>query len=73
VNPSNNNDSQVEEVYEQMEKVIQTIKGEGNLIILGDWYVIIEERKRESNIGKYGLGKRNDHGDRLVAFVQNMT
>jgi endonuclease/exonuclease/phosphatase family metal-dependent hydrolase len=66
---SNSNDSQVEEVYEQMEKAIETIKGEENLIIMGDWNAIVGEGKRERNImGKYGLGKRNDRGDRLVEF-----
>lgn len=66
---SNSNDSQVEEVYEQMEKVIETIKGEENLIIMGDWNAIVGEGKREKNItGKYGLGKRNDRGDRMVEF-----
>ncbi|XP_025406587.1 craniofacial development protein 2-like [Sipha flava] len=66
---SNSNDSQVEEVYEQIEKAIDTIKGEENLIIMGDWNAIVGEGKGERNImGKYGLGKRNDRGDRLVEF-----
>ncbi|KAL4125923.1 hypothetical protein QTP88_010160 [Uroleucon formosanum] len=66
---SNSNDSQVEEVYEQIEKAIDTIKGEENLIIMGDWNAIVEEGKGERNImGKYGLGKRNERGDRLVEF-----
>ncbi|XP_025425707.1 craniofacial development protein 2-like [Sipha flava] len=66
---SNSNDSQVEEVYEQIEKAIDTIKGEENLIIMGDWNAIVGEGKGERNImGKYGLRKRNDRGDRLVEF-----
>jgi len=66
---SNSNDSQVEEVYEQMEKAIETIIGEENLNIMGDWNAIVGEGKEKRNImGKYGLEKRNDRGDRLVEF-----
>lgn len=33
---SNSNDRQMEEVYKQIEKAIETIKGKENLIIMGD-------------------------------------
>jgi len=57
---SNSNNSQVEEVYEQMEKAIERIKEEENLIIMGDWYAIVGEGNEKRNIlRKYGLGKRN--------------
>jgi hypothetical protein len=61
---SNSNNSHIEE---QMEKAMETIKGEENLIIVGDWNAIVGEGKRERNIiGNYGRGKRNDRGDRLA-------
>jgi len=69
---SNNN--QVEEVYEQIEKVIETIKGEENLIIMGDWNAIVGEGKRESNImGKCGLEKGMSEEIDWWNSVQNMT
>lgn len=66
---SNIDDSQVEEIYEKIEKAIKTIKREENLIIMGHWYAIMGGGKRERNMmRKYRLRKRNDRGDKLVEF-----
>ena len=39
-----------------------------NLILMRDWNAVVEEGKEGSIGGKYGLGKRNESGDRLVEF-----
>ena len=39
-----------------------------NLILMRDWNAVVEEGKEGSIVGKYGLGKRNESGDRLVEF-----
>lgn len=51
-----------------MEKTIETIKGEENVIIMCDWNAIVRGEKFKNIVGKYELGKKNDREDRLVDF-----
>src|SRR5436190_16121652 len=64
-------DDEVEEVYEQIEEQIALIKGDENLIILGDWNTVVGEGKEGNVVGSHGLGARNDRGERLVEFCVN--
>ena len=61
-------DGEVERVYEEIEKVLKGVKRTDNLILMGDSNVILGEEKEESIVGKYGLGKQNERGERLVKF-----
>jgi len=47
----------VEDEYEEVEKLIKYVKGDGNLIILGDWNVIVGEVTDGKITGNYGMGK----------------
>ena len=61
-------DQEVEEVYEEIEELLKHVKGEENLIIMGDWNARVGEGKDSNIVGEYGLGVRNERGDRLVQF-----
>jgi hypothetical protein len=50
-------DEAVENVYEEEEKLIKYVKGDGNLIILSDWNVIVGEVTDGKITGNYGMGK----------------
>ena len=58
------------EVYEQLEEVMDTVKKNDNLIILGDWTAIIGEGQEGHTGGKYGLIVRNNRGQRLTDFCK---
>jgi len=58
-------DEEVEEVYEQIEEILDTVKSNDNFIILGDWIVVVGEGQEGHAVGKYGLGVRNRRGQRL--------
>jgi len=66
----NANDEEVEEVYAGIEELIKLTKGEDNLIIMDDWNAVVEEGVDGQLVSHYGLGVRNDRGERLVDFCK---
>ena len=39
-------------------------------VIMGDWNAVVGEGKEDKYIGHYGLGWRNDRGEKLVEFCK---
>jgi hypothetical protein len=39
-----------------------------NLIIMDDWNAVVGKESLENIIGNYGLGNRNERGERLINF-----
>jgi len=66
--PTTEYEEAVEEMYEEIKKLMKHDKRDGNLIILGDWNAIVGEGTDGRINGNYGLGKRNERGERLVEF-----
>ncbi|XP_008178606.1 uncharacterized protein LOC103307918 [Acyrthosiphon pisum] len=64
------NDEEIEEIYEKIEELISLTNSKENLIIMGDWNAIVGESTDGREVGKYGLGTRNERGDRLVEFCR---
>ena len=46
-------DDKVEGVYEEIEELMKYVKGDENLIIMGDWNAIVGKEGKE--VGEYGL------------------
>lgn len=71
---SKHEEEEVDKVYESIEKRSENTKGKDYTIIMGDWNASVGEGEEEGYIGKYGLGKRNERGQKLVEFCkrQNM-
>ena len=63
-------DDEVEEWYEKIEELLRKVKGTEYLVVMGDWNATVGENKDGEHIGKYGLGKRNERGDRLAEFCK---
>lgn len=63
-------DDAIEEVYSGLEELCKLAKGEDNLIIMGDWNAIVGEGAEGQEVGAFGLGTRNERGDRLVDFFK---
>lgn len=56
---SKEEDDEVERIYEEINNVIKTAKGEKNCIILRNYIVTMEEGKEKNIVSKYGLGISN--------------
>ncbi len=66
---SKHEDDEVERMYDKMEEIIEQ---ERNCctIIMGDFNAVVGEGSDTPEIGKFGLGKRNARGQKLVDFCR---
>lgn len=66
-------DEEVQEMYQLINENISKIPKKEIMIIMGDWNAKIGETKAEKyfkgTVGKYGIGERNERGERLLQFV----
>uniref|UniRef100_A0A8D8SEP2 Craniofacial development protein 2 n=1 Tax=Cacopsylla melanoneura TaxID=428564 RepID=A0A8D8SEP2_9HEMI len=68
---SNATDDFVDEIYKQIEEVIEENgKGQIKTIIMGDWNSVVGDQSMEGIVGKYGYGKRNERGEKLIEFCK---
>jgi hypothetical protein len=67
---SAHDDSEVELMYEKLEEIIKKQKGTEYLVVMGDWNAVVGEGEPDECVGQYGLGERNNRGERLVEFCK---
>ncbi|XP_047985756.1 craniofacial development protein 2-like [Leguminivora glycinivorella] len=58
----------IESFYKEVEELIQSINSQDMIIILGDMNAKIGRGAVGKTVGDYGLGERNERGDRLLQF-----
>ena len=62
-------DKEIEEFYEAIQGVFDSVPKRDIIILLGDWNAKIGKSSvKTANIGTFGLGERNERGDRLEEF-----
>ena len=61
-------DELIEECCDGLNEAIKDVKGDSNFIVLGDWNAVVGEGAEKGVVDPFGLGERNDRGDRLVQF-----
>src|SRR6218665_44051 len=63
---TNHEEEEVENMYERLDEVLARTKGTDYVVIMGDWNAVVGEGADGKSIGKYGLGKRNNRGEKLT-------
>ena len=63
-------DEEVEAFYTEIDQAHQQTKSDDIVIIMGDFNAKIGKGEQGEHIGKYGLGNRNERGERLAEFCQ---
>ena len=64
-------DDDVDQFYEDLQAVLSSIKDKDPVIIMGDWNAKVGQGQlKDSGLGPYGLGHRNERGDRLLSFCK---
>ena len=70
---SNAEESEVEWFYDDLQDLIELIPPKNVLFITGDWNAKVGSQETPGVAGKFGLGIRNEAGQRLIEFCQENT
>ena len=67
---SNAEEAEVEWFYEDLQDLLQLTPKRDVLFIIGDWNAKVGSQETPGVTGKFGLGMRNEAGQRLTEFCQ---
>ena len=67
---SNAEEAEVERFYEDLQDLLELTPTKDVLFILGDWNAKVGSQETPGVTGKFGLGMRNEAGQRLIEFCQ---
>ena len=67
---SNAEETEVEQFYEDLQDLLELTLKKDVLFIMGDWNAKVGSQETPGVTGKFGLGMRNEAGQRLTEFCQ---
>ena len=67
---SNAKEAEVEWLYEDLQDLLELTPPKDVLFIIGDWNAKVGSRETPGVKGKFGLGVKNETGQRLIEFCQ---
>ena len=67
---TNTEDAEVERFYEDLQDHLELTPKRDVLFIIGDWNAKVGSQETPGVTGKFGLGMRNEAGQRLIDFCQ---
>ena len=70
---SNSEEAEVERFYEDLQDLLELTPKKDVLFIIGDWNAKVGSQETPGVTGKFGLGVRNEAGQRLKQFCQENT
>ena len=70
---SNAEEAEVEWFYEDLQDLLELTPKKDVLFIIGDWNAKVESQETPGVTGKFGLGVRNEAGQRIIEFYQEHT
>ena len=67
---SNAEEVEVEQFYEDLKELLELTPPKDVLFIIGDWNAKVGSQETPGVTDKFGLGVRNEAGQRLIEFCQ---
>ena len=67
---SNAEEAEVEQFYEDLQDLLELTPQKDVFFIIGDWNAKVGSQETSGVTGKFGLGIRNEEGQRLIQFCQ---
>ena len=64
------NVEEAEQFYEDVQDLLELTPPKDILFIIGDWNAKVGSQETPGGTGKFGLGIRNEAGQRLIEFCQ---
>ena len=61
-------ETEVERFYEDLQDLVELTPKKDVLVIIGDWNAKVGSQETPGVTGKFGLGMRNEAGQRLIEF-----
>ena len=65
---SNAEETEVEQFYEDLQDLLEVTPKKDVLFIIGGWHAKIGSQEMPGVTGKFGIGIRNEAGQRLIEF-----
>ena len=65
---SNAEEAEVEQFYEDIQDLLEPTPKKDVLFIIGDWNAKVGSKETPGVTGKFGLGMRNEAGQKLIEF-----
>ena len=69
---SNAEETEVDWFYEDVQDLLELTPKKYVLFIIGDWNAKVGSQETPGVTGKFGLGMRNEAGQRLIEFAKKM-
>ena len=69
---NNAEEAEVEQFYEHLQDLLELRPKKDVLFFIGDWNAKVESQETPEVTGKFGLGIRNEAGQRLIEFSKTM-
>ena len=69
---SNAEEAEVERLYEDLQELLEQTPQKDVLFIIEDWNAKVGSQETPGVTGKFGLGMRNEAGQRLIEFCQEI-
>ena len=66
-------EAEVGQFYEDLQDLLELTPKKDVLFIIGDWNAKVQSQETPGVTGKFGLGVRNETGQRLIEFCQENT
>ena len=70
---SHTEEAEVEQFYEDLQGILELTPKKDVLFIIGDWNAKVGSQETPGVTGKFGLGVRNEAGQRLIELCQENT
>ena len=70
---SNPEKAEIEQFYEDLQKILELIPQKDVLFIIGDWNANVGSQETPGTTGKFVHGVQNEAGQRLIEFCQENT
>ena len=67
---SNTEEAEFDRFYEDLQDLLEPTPKKDVLFIIGDWNAKVGSQETPGVTGKFGLGMRNEAGQRLIEFFQ---